>query len=151
MRSRPGRRGGIPMRGLVRLGACLVLACFAGCRSSEQHEAVLRGMVETWDELADVLEQVRDKETAREAAGKVDKIYNRFEDLIRKSKSRPRVSKREDKRLAEKFQPDTDRVSKRFGNAVFSALMKSNREKTLVESLRRLPTALGKEPWPLDR
>jgi len=59
------------------------------CDCSAEREGVVRDLLRAWDELADPLEHVRDKQPARELARKIDRIADRVGALRRKGKTLP--------------------------------------------------------------
>jgi hypothetical protein len=140
------------MRQSILLATGLVVACAAGgCGGVREHEAVLEDMLRTITDLSDVLEKVEDKESAREAAVKVNRICERLEELSKRAAALPKLSKAEDEKLVKKLKPEIERTTKRMGAAVLAAGTKSGKDPDLMNSLLRVRSVLEKLALPGEK
>ena len=71
------------MRKVLAFAAvCVVLALIVTCwRALARHEAVIEGKIRLLHDLADALEGVKDRASARAAAVKINKVCDRLEEL----------------------------------------------------------------------
>ncbi|HYT94629.1 MAG TPA: hypothetical protein VEL76_38290 [Gemmataceae bacterium] len=68
-----------------------------------QNEALARDMIAILNEMADALESVRDKNTARVAAARLQQVCNRMENLVQRVAGVPKLTPEEDLRLQQQF------------------------------------------------
>src|SRR5579872_5087790 len=95
------------MRRSLLFGLALVLAVPATSRAAdtEKHEALIKDMIKSLDDLGDALESVKDKDTAKTAAVKINKICDKFNEIGKKAQDLPKLSKEEDAALEKKYKP----------------------------------------------
>jgi hypothetical protein len=105
---------------------------------TEKHEALIKDMIKTMGDLGDALESVKDKDTAKAAAVKINKVCDRFEDIGKKAMDLPKLSKEEDAALEKKFKPEMEKVSQRIQKVAPAAGMNSGGEPDFLKSLKRL-------------
>lgn len=118
---------------------CLVLILVVSCwRNLARHEAVIKGAIELLNELADALEGVKDRASARVAAVKIDKVCDRLGELSREAESLPRIRKVEDERLQKKYEREIRKASDRMETAAFRAAPNSGGDPAFLKAVARL-------------
>jgi hypothetical protein len=110
----------------------------------KQHEALAREAVGLMDELVEMLESVKDAETAQVAAKKVNTIGDRLLDMQKREKKLPRLTVAEDQRLKTQFKADQERTTKRVAEASVQAGLACQGEPTLLQAADRL-ASIGKQ------
>jgi hypothetical protein len=103
-----------------------------------QHEVVIKGMVEQLHVLADAFESVKDKDTAKTAAGKINKVCERLSELAKQVKKLPKLTQEEDKRFQKKYEPELAKASRRLQQVAVQAGTNSGGEPEFLKSLGRL-------------
>jgi hypothetical protein len=128
------------MRRTTILGLSLILGLgLAGCKGgSDKHERVIKDMVDQMNSLADALESVKDKASAKEAAVKINKICDRLTELGNEAKSLPKITKSEDDRLMKKYEPEMNKATERLKKVTLTAAAKCDAEPDFMKSLERL-------------
>ena len=115
-----------------------------------KYEAVIKGMVGQLNELADALGSVKDKDTAKTAAGTIDKICDRLSELGKEAQTLTKLPKDEDDKLMKKYQPELLKATKRIQGVAFRAGQNSGGEPAFLKSLMRLQE-VGKALQALDK
>jgi hypothetical protein len=130
------------MRQAILLGAALVLAYPVIAKADDanyaKHEAIANDLVKTINDLADVMESVKDKDTAKAAAIKINKICDRMSDVGKQIEKLPKLSKEEDDKLKAKLEPQLKKASERLIKAAPEAGLKSGGDTDFINSLKRL-------------
>jgi hypothetical protein len=95
---------------------CLVFS-FSGCGNSvEKHEAVVKDSVDAMNEFVSALESVKDSDTAKQAAARIDKVILRFEEIGKTAQALPHVTKSQrdslDKKMADGIKSLDERMAK---------------------------------------
>ena len=103
-----------------------------------KHEAVIKGIVEQLSALADALESVKDKDTAKTAAAKINKACDRLSALGKEAKDLPKQTKEEDERLQKKYQADLIKAATRMQKAARPAGLASGGDPDFLKSIGRL-------------
>lgn len=104
----------------------------------EQHEAAVREAIAVSNELGAALETVKDKDSARAAAAKINQICDRMEALARRERSLPRLTAEENLRLQNLVNAEVNAMKQRLTAAGFQAGMNSQGEPSFVAAARRL-------------
>lgn len=110
------------MRRFLILGLALCLACVGGCRSRQTLGAVYKDRVQLLNDLADVLETIKDEPTLKEAKPKLDELKERALDLEERWNAQGKPSGKEGERLLEEFNAELKTATDR----VFAAARKIN-------------------------
>jgi cytochrome c556 len=138
-------RRDISMTRSILFGLSLVLVCVAsGCGGTDKQEAVLKEIGQAFNELADVMEGVKDKESAKEAAAKIVKLCDKFDDITKRAEALPKVTESQSKALEKKYKPDLDKAGERFKKATESAAMVAAQEPEMVKAMERLQGSMMK-------
>src|SRR5438067_6510666 len=106
---------------VLGVGLFLALARPGHAADLDKHEAVVKNMIKALDDLADALESVKDRDTAKEAAVKINDVCDRLEKLGKQAEGLPKLGKEDDKRLEEKFKPELVKATQRLQKVAFTA------------------------------
>lgn len=132
------------MSAFRRLAPVLVIATLAaGCGPSRRYterEDVAKEMIAIMNEYADALESVKDRETARTAATKLNRATDRLEAVLSRKDSIPRLTEAEHDQLIKEYRPGLDAAKKRFAAAVIPARVKSAGEPAFLKAMLRIVT-----------
>jgi hypothetical protein len=135
--------GGIPMwvwlavggGGLAVVGLVVVLIFALG---GSAHESVIRGVISCMSDLADALESVKDKDSAKAAAPKINKICDRMEELAKKGKSLGEPPTAEAERLEKKYKPELEKQMKRLVAAQMKVALAGGNDPDFQKAIQRL-------------
>ena len=110
----------------------------SGCNSAyKKHEEVIQGLVKATSDFADALESVKDRETAKAAAVKINRIVDQLEELGKKAEDLPLITKRDDDKLIEKYKPEIKKQQERVEKVAFQAGVNSGGEPSFQKALER--------------
>jgi hypothetical protein len=116
-----------------------VLSAVSGCGSAySKNEAVAQDMVKALSDLADALESVKDRESAKAAAVKINEICDRLEELGKKAEKLPKLTKADNDKLEKKFEPELRKLSDRVQKAGLQAGRNSQGEPSLQKAALRM-------------
>jgi hypothetical protein len=96
----------------------LVLSACGG----NTHESIAEEQFDLMDEMLDILEDVTDSESAKEASGKMDKLGEKMADLAKRAKELPDPTPEQQKRLEDLAKDRQEEYSKRM-QEVMSKMM----------------------------
>jgi hypothetical protein len=99
-------------------------------------------IISEFNKLADALESVKDKESAKAAAVKINEIVDRLEELGKKGAWPPKTRTDEEK-LLKAFEDEMEKLEPRVVRANRVAVLKCEEEPDFLKALRRLG-AIGK-------
>ena len=121
---------------MVYLPFALVSA--SGCSSNYgKAEEATKQMLSAMDELSAALESVKDKETAKAAAPKIEAASQRMIDA--KKKLEPlKGSKAEEEKLAKEYKGKMEEAAKRLQSGDYSSMVKSDSEPTFLKAVKTL-------------
>ena len=128
---------------LVGGGVCLlaligVAVVFVLNMSWSGHESVARETISLMNETTDILEKVKDKESARAAVPGLEQVVARAKDLKRKMNGLPKITPEEDARLNEKYSSQLwDAIGKK-GRALQQARIAGREEPTFIAVISRI-------------
>ncbi len=122
---------------------CLMVAADQPKTPLEQNEAIIKDMVKCLNDFADALASVKDKETAKAAAGKISKTADELEALGKKAEKAPKLEDAENKKLQMKYAPELEKVTKRLMDVAFTAGVNSGGEPTFLEALKKIEKVGG--------
>jgi uncharacterized membrane-anchored protein YjiN (DUF445 family) len=128
------------MKRLILLGVWVILACsLSGCSDNyAKHEAIGNEMVKALNDLADALESVKDKASAKAAATKINEICDRIAEIGKRASALPKVTQSDDNKLKAKFEPELKKVSDRLAQVALKAGAASGGDPDFLNSLKRL-------------
>jgi len=127
------------MKRSIFLGLGLVVAFSAtGCGDTSKHEAVMKEMIGALNEFADALESVKDQQSAKAAAVKINKICDKLTDITNRAKALPKVTQSQNDALEKKFKPDLEKASARIQAVAFQAGANSGGDPDFIAALKRL-------------
>jgi hypothetical protein len=109
-----------------------------------QNEAVAKELVQALTDMAEALESVKDANSAKTAAGKLNTICDRVEGLAKRAKELPKLTQAEDKRLKDQYEPQMRTLAGRMQNAGFEAGRRCGGEPSFLEAAKRRER-LGKD------
>lgn len=139
------------MRRTFSAGVCLLLVfSVAGCSGSSKHEAVIKGMVDQLNALADAMESVKDKASAKAAAVKINKVCDRLKELGNEAQGLPKLSKDEDEKLMKKYMPELQKANERLTKVALQAGLASGGEPDFLAAAKRLQE-VGKDLQKLEK
>ena len=130
-----GGGGGLALVGIVVL--LIVLLGKTGGAVS-RHEAALKEMVQLLLDLENALKEVKDPNSARVAANKINQICDRMEDLGKRIKDLPKINREESLQLDQRYKPQVDAINQRTLNVAIQARQNSRGEPTFRASGLRL-------------
>jgi len=130
-----GIGGGVLGVGLL-VALFFILGPFGGAYAKHEKEA--KELIRLFTELSEALESVKDRATAQTAAQKINKICDQLEQLGQRIKNLPLISKADDKRLQDKYEPEIRKLNQRMISASTQAGMKSQGEPSFVQAGLRL-------------
>ena len=139
------------MRRTFSTGVCLALIlAVSGCGGSSKHEKVIKGMVEQMNALADALENVKDKDSAKAAAAKINKICDKMAELGKEAEGLPKLSKSEDEKLKSKYEPELKKAGERMQKVAVEAGIKSGGDPDFLKAMQRLQE-VGKDLQKIEK
>lgn len=125
--------------GLLVIGAVVVIFLLVGgLGSSASQEAAARDMIGLMDELAGILEGVKDRNSAQAAGARIRDVASRFQKVVDRAKSLPNLTVEQDDELQKKLNPELNRAMQRMQQAAISAGFASGGEPSFVAALQEL-------------
>jgi hypothetical protein len=127
--------------GLVPLCAVLLLPAPAAKAADDNYaknEAVAKEMIKAMNDLADAFESVKDKNTAKAAAPKINAVCDKMVDIGKKAETLPKLSQAEDEKLKKALEPELKKATERFTKVVPQAVTNSGNDPDFIASLKRL-------------
>jgi DNA repair ATPase RecN len=120
----------------------LVLSAFiCGESAYEKNDKFAAEVLATHKELEKTLQSVKDKESAKAAATKIDEICNSFEELTKRIKTIPRLPG--NKKLESKYRAELEGIPKRLEEAITQAVENAEEEEAFMKSFQRLESVLN--------
>ncbi len=96
------------------------LFLLSGC--SGGHDSVMKQRSECWNEAADIVESIKDDKSADAARPKLKRIYDRLQELKKKSQSLGDLPKDKETELAKKHK--LDQAVQRYDEAQRNAILR---------------------------
>jgi uncharacterized protein Yka (UPF0111/DUF47 family) len=96
------------MQSIFLASVGIVLACgLRGCNDGpyEKNQAAAKDLIKAMNEIAGALETIKNKETARQAAAKIEKSCDKLEEIAKSLEKLPKLSKELDDKLAKELDP----------------------------------------------
>ena len=141
--SGPGLAIGLSVGGLILLGAMgygvyfLISNGFLGGILGSKHESVIKSLISNLEEMASVLESVKDESSAQAAAPRIVTISGKLSEQ-QKAMKEMKVAKVEDERLKKKYEEKLKAATVRLGTAGFQAGVKGGRDPTFRDAIRKM-------------
>jgi hypothetical protein len=129
---------------LLGLGLCLALppAARADQANYDKHVTLVKDMIKALSDLAEALESVKDKDTAKAAAPKIDhKVCDKLEALGKSAEKLPKLEGDEPEKLKKQVKDDLTKQVDRLKKVAYQAGMNSGGEPAFMKSILRLQTA----------
>jgi len=124
---------------VVLVGVGLVVLFVMGRKDSyKQNADAAKEVVACMEELASAMESVKDRDTAKQAAPRINKVCDRMENLAGRIEKLPKLTKAEDERLTKEFQPQFAAVNQRIMRIAFQAGRASQAEPSFMAAAQRL-------------
>jgi hypothetical protein len=138
----------ILMRKVLGCGLALVLVCgVSGCGSSAA-EQTMKDTIAAENELADIMEGIKDDASAEAAIPKMEKVGERMKEIVRKVKSL-KMTKDEEKKLQEKYKPEMEKMQERLKNATMNLVKKApGKSQKVMQAFMKVQTEMMKEAAP---
>jgi hypothetical protein len=121
------------------LCACMVVS-MSGC-SGSKHEGVMKDTISVMDEISVALESVKDKDSAKAAAPKIEAAADKLEALKKKAKDMGDPSKEEQEKLLKEYTPKLMAAAARMAKAGQEAGVKAAGEPTFMKAIEKMSKA----------
>jgi hypothetical protein len=134
---------GLSVGGLILLGALgygvyfLISNGFLGGILGSKHESIIKSLISNLEEMASVLESVKDESSAQAAAPRIVTISGKLSEQ-QKAMKEMKVAKVEDERLKKKYEEKLKAATVRLGTAGFNAGVKGGRDPTFRDAIRKM-------------
>jgi hypothetical protein len=134
---------GLSVGGLILLGALgygvyfLISNGFLGSILGSKHESIIKSLISNLEEMASVLESVKDESSAQAAAPRIVTISGKLSEQ-QKAMKEMKVAKVEDERLKKKYEEKLRAATVRLGTAGFNAGVKGGRDPTFRDAIRKM-------------
>ena len=134
---------GLSVGGLILLGALgygvyfLISNGFLGGILGSKHESIIKSLISNLEEMASVLESVKDESSAQAAAPRIVTISGKLSEQ-QKAMKEMKVAKVEDERLKKKYEEKLRAVTTRLGTAGFNAGVKGGRDPTFRDAIKKM-------------
>jgi hypothetical protein len=134
---------GLSVGGLILLGAIgygvyfLISNGFLEGILGSKHESVIKSLISNLEEMASVLESVKDESSAQAAAPRIVTISGKLSEQ-QKAMKEMKVAKVEDERLKKKYEEKLKAATVRLGTAGFQAGVKGGRDPTFRDAIRKM-------------
>lgn len=119
--------------GITFVGVLLLTA--SGCSNRAKAEKVVEEMLSILQQFNDTLASVKDKDSAKAAASKLDQLGQQIKALAEKNKDL-KITKDDEKYLEEKFKPKFDEIGKTLSQNGMKAGLASMGEPTFMKALQ---------------
>lgn len=106
----------------------------------DKHEQIYKSVLKALSDLADALESVKDMNTARQAAPKVEDVCNRLKKIVDDVKKLTKLEAEERKKLDAAYLPELQKVSDRLQNVALQAGVSAGGEAAFTKALKSLET-----------
>lgn len=124
--------------GVVLVGGVVALFMLSRSSTYSKQEAAAKDIIKLLNEFADALESVKDPESAKSAAARIDKICDRLDELGKRAQALPKLTQAEDTRLRKQIEPELNQVNERIVKVAFQAGLNSKGEPAFMSSLQKL-------------
>lgn len=127
-----------------RMQVVSLLACMCAPRLGaaptdfDDHDKFVRGVLDAVGELSTTFSSVKDRDTARTAAPRIEAVCDRIEKLTKDAEKLPALTPADRRKLAEKHQKELDRLAKSVQTAAFEAGVKAQNEESFFRAVKRI-------------
>lgn len=129
--------GGVLLAVLLVVG--IVVMFVMGRKDSyKQNADAAAEMIACLEELASTMESIKDRNSAKSGAERINKTCDRLEKLAARVEKLPKLTQGEDERLKKEMQPKLDAVTQRMSRVAFQAGAASQGEPSFMAALQRL-------------
>ena len=104
----------------------------------QENEAAAKEMVACLEELASTMESVKDRNTAKTGAERINRICDRLEKLGDRSQKLPKLTREQDERLKRDVMPRIETLNRRLAQVGFQAGLASQGEPAFLAAAMRL-------------
>lgn len=126
---------------MKRIPIFLLLGLLCGCGGAYgKHAAFEKEVIQALNDLADVLESVKDKDSSKAAADKIENVSDRMEKLKKRGDALPKLTKEEEEKLNQTFKDDREKAAKRLRSASTQAGIQST-EPSFINAMQRSANA----------
>ena len=108
----------------------LPLLLIVGC-ATDTHESLMKDMISTFDEIAEIMEAVTDDPSADAAISKLKKISKKMRDVKTRTEELGDLDEATQKDLAEKYESQMKKAFGRYIKAVGGMILKPYGEKVM--------------------
>jgi hypothetical protein len=121
------------------LVTCLLFGAVAGCTSNyKKREANIHAAIQETNNLAEVLENVKDRESARALAPRIAALVQTLDNLKTQDNALPQLSKKDEDRLANAYRLAMENAHRRMVMALMGAQKKADGEPSFVEAMKKM-------------
>ena len=129
---------------LLLIGAGITVALLVGSKDAyKENEAAAKEMVECLEELVAALESVKDRNTAKAGADRINRACDRMEKLADRVPKLPKLTPEQDKKLENQIMPQINSLNQRMARIAFQAGLAAQGEPSFRAAVDRL-TEVGK-------
>ncbi len=104
----------------------------------KQHEKLSEDVIDQMRELTAALESVTDRNSAKAAALRINRVCDKLEEIINAEKKLPRLTRAENRRLKEKVDNETEKLDREIEGIASRAAKASRAEPTFLAAAKRL-------------
>jgi hypothetical protein len=126
--------GGLILLGAIGYGVYFLISNgFLGSK----HESVIKSLISNMEEMASVLESVKDESSAQAAAPRIVSITEKLLEL-QKTMKELKLDKVQDERLKNKYEEKLRSAVKRMAPAATNAGIKGGRDPSFRDAIRKM-------------
>jgi len=126
--------GGLILLGAIGYG---VYFLFSNGFLGSKHESVIKSLISNMEEMASVLESVKDESSAQAAAPRIVSITEKLLEL-QKTMKELKLDKVQDERLKNKYEEKLRSAVKRMAPAATNAGIKGGRDPSFRDAIRKM-------------
>ena len=111
-----------------------------------EREKIMREQISIMNDMAALLEGVKDSDSAKAAAPRVEKIASRFQELKKRADAAGKATEAEGERLAKEFGLELKTSTERLIKAGFKAAAACQGEETFVNAFKKMEALNSESP-----
>lgn len=104
----------------------------------EDHEQFTRSVLSEMGELVTAFQSVKDRDTGRTAAARIEAVCDRIDNLTKGAEKLASITPADKKKLVDKYRPQLVGLAKQLQTAAFEAGVKAQGEDSFVRAVKRL-------------
>ena len=124
---------------VVGVGVLLVFRSISN--ASAQQEKAMQEELQMVREFRQILEGVKDQDSARTAVGQLNALTERMEAYGKRAKGLPKIPQAEVDRLKAKYQPEVDQLQREIQKVALQAGLNSQGEASFITALQKFAEA----------